>query len=110
LWKHFGRAHSAGKNCGNLSTILPQLFPAALLDEGGPAKSFYISSTILPNRARPQNLSTFIPQIFPTARPRKIFLQLFHNSSTILSRLEEFGASGLAWGRIVEGIIVDELL
>jgi hypothetical protein len=29
--------------------------------------------------------------------------------STILPRLEEFGASGLAWGRIVEGIIVEEL-
>jgi hypothetical protein len=23
--------------------------------------------------------------------------------------LEEFGASGLAWGRIVEGVIVEEL-
>jgi hypothetical protein len=40
-------------------------------------------------------------------RARKIFLQFFHNSSTIFPRLEEFGASGLAWGRIVEGIIVE---
>jgi hypothetical protein len=34
---------------------------------------------------------------------------IFHNSSTILPRLEEFCASGLAWGRIVEGIVVEEL-
>jgi hypothetical protein len=31
-----------------------------------------------------------------------MFLQFFHNSSL-------FGASGLAWGRIVEGKIVEEL-
>jgi hypothetical protein len=38
------------------------------------------------------------------ARARlKIFLQFFHSSSTILPRLEEFGASGFAWRRIVEG-------
>jgi hypothetical protein len=42
------------------------------------------------------------------ARP-KIFLQFFHSSSTILPHLEEFGASGLAWRRIVEGKIVEEL-
>jgi hypothetical protein len=44
------------------------------------------------------------------SRARKIFLlQFFHNSSTILPRMEEFGASRLAWGRNVEGIIVEEL-
>jgi hypothetical protein len=44
----------------------------------------------------PQNLST-------------IFLQFFYNFSTILPCVEEFGASGLAWRRIVEGKIVEEL-
>jgi hypothetical protein len=34
---------------------------------------------------------------------------IFYNSPTILPRLEEFGESGLAWRRIVEGIIVEEL-
>jgi hypothetical protein len=56
-----------------------------------------------------QNLSSILPQFFPATRARKIFIQFFHNSSTILPRLEQFGASGLAWGRIVEGIIVEEL-
>jgi hypothetical protein len=40
---------------------------------------------------------------------QKTFLQFFHNSSTILPRVEEFSASGLAWRRIVEGIIVEKL-
>jgi hypothetical protein len=40
---------------------------------------------------------------------QKTFLQFFHNSSTILPRVEEFGASGLAWRRIVKGIIVEKL-
>jgi hypothetical protein len=40
---------------------------------------------------------------------RKIFRQFIHNSSRILPRLEEFVASGLASGRIVEGIIREEL-
>jgi hypothetical protein len=31
----------------------------------------------------------------------------FNNSFTIFPRLEEFGASGLAWGRIEEEIIVE---
>jgi hypothetical protein len=66
------------------------------------AKSFYNSSTILPRLSRSQNLSTICPQFFPAARARKMFLQFFHNSSS-------FGASGLAWGRIVEGKIVEEL-
>jgi hypothetical protein len=44
----------------------------------------------------PQNLST-------------IFLQFFYNFSTILPCVEEFGAIGLAWRRIVEGIIVEKL-
>jgi hypothetical protein len=39
----------------------------------------------------------------------KIFLQFFHNSSTIFPCVEEFGASGLAWKRIVEGMIVEKL-
>jgi hypothetical protein len=39
---------------------------------------------------------------------RKIFLQFFLNSSSILPRVAEFGASGLAWRRIVEGIIVEK--
>jgi hypothetical protein len=43
----------------------------------------------------PQNLSTILPQFF-------------QNSSTILPRVEEFGASGLAWRRMVEGIIVEK--
>jgi hypothetical protein len=43
----------------------------------------------------PQNLST-------------ILLQFFHNSSSILPLGEEFGASGLAWRRIVEEIIVEK--
>jgi hypothetical protein len=55
----------------------------------GPTKSFY-------------NFSTILPQFFPAARACKMFLQFFHNSSL-------FGASGLAWGRIVEGKIVEEL-
>jgi hypothetical protein len=38
-----------------------------------------------------------------------MFLKFIQNSSTILPCLEEFGASGWAWGRIVEGIIVDKL-
>jgi hypothetical protein len=44
----------------------------------------------------PQNLS-------------KKFLQFFYNFSTILPCVEEFGAPGLAWRRIVEGIIVETL-
>jgi hypothetical protein len=40
---------------------------------------------------------------------RALVRKYFHNSSTILPRLEEFGASGLAWGRIVQGLIVEEL-
>jgi hypothetical protein len=55
----------------------------------GRTKSFY-------------NFSTIFPQFFPAARACKMFLQFFHNSSS-------FGASGLAWGRIVEGKIVEEL-
>jgi hypothetical protein len=42
-----------------------------------------------------QNLSTILPQFF-------------HNSSSFHSCVEEFGASGLAWRRIVEGIIVEK--
>jgi hypothetical protein len=41
-------------------------------------------------------------------RARKIFLQFFYNSSSILPRGEEFGASGLAWRIIVKGIIVEK--
>jgi hypothetical protein len=43
------------------------------------------------------------------AEDPQIFLQFFHNASTIIPRVEEFGASGLAWRRIVEGIIVEKL-
>jgi hypothetical protein len=53
--------------------------------------------------------STTLPRHPLSARTSQIFLQFFHNFSTTLPRLEEFGASGLAWGRIVEGIILEEL-
>jgi hypothetical protein len=52
----------------------------------------------IPSRhAHPQNLSTIFPQLFK------------NYSFAIRPRSEEFGASGFAWGRIVEGIIVDKL-
>jgi hypothetical protein len=58
------------------------------------ARFFFHNSSPPPTVcARRQNLSSILQQFF----------------STILPRLEEFGASGLAWGRIVEGIIVEEL-
>jgi hypothetical protein len=52
---------------------------------------------------------TILPQFFPAALP----VEGPQNHSTIFPQfflgLEEFGASGLAWGIIVEGIIVEEL-
>jgi hypothetical protein len=47
------------------------------------------------------NFSTILPRRLPDEGPQ--------NLSTILPRFEEFGASGLAWRRIVEGIIVEKL-
>jgi hypothetical protein len=46
-------------------------------------------------------------QLPPPTRARTILLQFFHNSSTISPRLEEFSKSQLAWGRIVEGIVLE---
>jgi hypothetical protein len=54
-----------------------------------------------------KNYSTIIPCQPLSQRTRKHFLQFFHNSSTIFPCKEEFGASGLAWERIIEGIIVE---
>jgi hypothetical protein len=78
----------AGEEFWGYSTILPRhpLFARACNIF---LKFFYNSSTFLPRRARPLNLSTILLQFFPC--------------------LEEFGTSGLAWGTIVEGIIVEEL-
>jgi hypothetical protein len=55
------------------------------------------------------NFSTILPQFFPAAPAGQGPAKYFYNSSTILPRVEKFGASGLAWRRIVEGIIVEEL-
>jgi hypothetical protein len=55
------------------------------------------------------NLSTILPQFFPAAPAGQGPAKSFYNSSTILPCVEKFGASGLAWRRIVEGIIVEEL-
>jgi hypothetical protein len=84
-------------NRGGLSarTILQQFFPAAL-----PFKGPQNLSTIFPQFFH--NFSTILPQFFPASRACKMFLHFFHNSSS-------FGASGLAWGRIVGRKIVDEL-
>jgi hypothetical protein len=54
------------------------------------------------------NFFTILPRRLPDEGPQ-IFLQLFHNFSTLLPCFEEFGASGLARKRIVEGIIVEKL-
>jgi hypothetical protein len=55
------------------------------------------------------NSSTTIPCRPCLSRVRKIFQKNFYNFSTILPCVEEFGASGLAWRTIVEGIIVEKL-
>jgi hypothetical protein len=55
------------------------------------------------------NCSTIFPQFFPAAPAGRGTAKSFYNSSTILSRVEKFGASGWAWRRIVEGIFVEEL-
>jgi hypothetical protein len=64
--------------------IPSQFFPAALPFEG------------------PQNLSTIFPQFFQNSSSPRAPAKCFYNSSS-------FGASGLAWGRIVDGKIVEEL-
>jgi hypothetical protein len=58
---------------------------------------------------REQLLSTILPQLLPAAATGRGPAKSFFNYSTILPRLEEFGESGLAWSRIVEEIIVEEL-
>jgi hypothetical protein len=78
---------AAGKNCGRIV----ERFCAHSF-----RKYFYNSSTIIPYR----------PCL---SRVRKIFLQFFYNFFTIIPCVEEFGAPGLAWRRIVEGIIVEKL-
>jgi hypothetical protein len=50
LWKNCRRIEEifSDERAQNLSSILPQFFPAGLPEEGGLAKSFYNFSTILP--------------------------------------------------------------
>jgi hypothetical protein len=93
LWKDFAGLRPAGggeklwKNCRKiLCALLQKIF-----------LQFFHSFSLPPLPVEgPQNLST-------------IFLDFFYNFSTILPCVEEFGASGLAWRRIVKGIIVEKL-
>jgi hypothetical protein len=60
-------------------------------------------------RTPSENISTILPQLFPAAPACRGSAKSFYNFSPILPCVEEFGASGLAWRRIVEGIIVEKL-
>jgi hypothetical protein len=61
---------------------------------------------------RPSEYNHRLPELWKNCRKifrrryrrsaRKVLLHIFHNSSKILPRLEEYGESGLAWGIIVE--------
>jgi hypothetical protein len=94
LWKYFAGLRPAGsgeklwKNCRKIwRALLQKIF-----------LQFFHNYSLSPLPVEgPQNLST-------------IFLLCFYNFSTILPCVEEFGASGLAWRRIVEGIVVEKLM